>query len=163
MESLIETFHIDIKLLIAQAINFAIVLGVLYYNALRPLLKVMNERTEKVKKSLEDAKKIEEKLANTEEDYNKKLSQAKKEANTILEKASEQAEAKKEVMIEKAREEIGQLIEQGKSQMQADKAKTLKEIKSEVAGLVVMSLEKILDKKIDGKKEKEMIGKLIKG
>lgn len=162
MDSLIETFHIDIKLLIAQAVNFAIVLGVLYWFALKPLLKVMNERTEKVEKSLEDAKRIEEKLANTEEDYNKKLGQAKKEASVILEKAAQQAEKKKEEMIKKVKEDIGQIIEQEKARMRTEKAKTLREIKTEVADLVVMSLEKILEKKIDGKKEKELIGKIIK-
>jgi len=161
MDSLIETFHIDIKLLIAQAINFAIVLGALYYFALKPLFKVMNERTEKVEKSLEDAKRIEEKLANTEEDYNKKLSQAKKEASIILEKAARQADKKREEMVKKAKEDIGQIIEQEKAQVRTEKAKTLREIKTEVADLVVMSLEKILEKKIDGKKEKEMIKKVI--
>ena len=79
MDSLIETFHIDTKLLLAQAINFAIVFAVLYFFALKPLMKAMGERTEKIEKSLDDAKKVEEKLAKTEEDYSKELSNAKKD------------------------------------------------------------------------------------
>lgn len=162
MDGLIDTFHIDIKLLIAQMVNFAIVFSVLYFFALKPLLKVMKERTETVEKSLDDAKKIEENLERTEEDYNKKLNIAKKEANEVLEKAKNMAEDKKSGMIKKAKEEIGQIIEGEKAKMQVEKEKTLKELKREVADLVVDSIEKILDEKIDTKKDKEIIKKTVR-
>ena len=162
MENLIETFHIDIKLLIAQVINFAIVFGVLYFFALKPLLKVMGDRTKKIEKSVDDAKKIEEKLSKTDEEYNKAIGKAKKEANIIMEKANVMAEEKREELIKKARTEIGQIINKEKEQMQTEKAKTLKEIKKEVADLVVVSLEKILEEKVDGKKDGELIRKMVK-
>ena len=110
MESLIDTFHIDLKLLIAQFINFAIVFAVLYFFALKPLVKVMQERTKKIEKSVDDAKKIEEKLERSEKDYDKKLAEAKKEANAIMEKTHIQAEKKRNEMIAKAKSDIGQII-----------------------------------------------------
>ena len=162
MENLIETFHIDIKLLIAQVINFAIVFAVLYFFALKPLMKVMLERTKKIEKSVDDAKKIEEKLVRSEEEYNKQIAHAKKEANIILEKAGQQAEENKKQMIVKAKEEIGQIINQEKANMQAEKAKTLKEIKREVADLVVVSVEKVLEKKLDEKEDQALIKNIVK-
>jgi F-type H+-transporting ATPase subunit b len=162
MDSLIETFHIDVKLLIAQVINFAIVFSVLYFFALKPLLKIMQKRTETIEKSLDDAKRIEENLEKTEADYNKRLSEAKKEAGNIMEKANKLSEEKKGEMIKKAKEEIGQIIESEKAKMQTEKAKTLKEIKREVAELVIDSLEKILEEKIDLKKDKELIKKAVR-
>ena len=162
MDSLIETFHIDVKLLIAQVINFAIVFGVIYFFALKPLMKVMGDRTEKIEKSLDDAKKIEENLSRTEEDYGKELAKAKKEANDVLAKAGADAEKKRQEMLVNAKEEIGNIINQEKEKMQQEKAKNIKEIKREVADLVTASLEKILDEKIDGKKDQELIKKIIK-
>ena len=50
MDTIIESFHVDFKLLIAQAINFLIVFLVLYYFVFKPLLKVMKERSEKIEK-----------------------------------------------------------------------------------------------------------------
>jgi len=161
MESLVEVFHIDIKLLIAQIINFGIVFSVLYFFALKPIMAVMQERTKKIEKSLEDAKAIDENLVKTKEDYSKILAEAKKEANTILEKANLQAEEKRKEALVKAKEEIGIIINQEKAKMQADKAETLKEIKKEVADLVVASLEKILEEKITDKKDQELIKKTI--
>ena len=162
MESLIDTFHIDIKLLIAQTINFAIVISVLYFFALKPLIQVMKDRTMKIEKSLEDAKKIEEKLSKTDQEYNKAIGKAKKEANIIMEKANAAAEEKKQDLIKKAKDEIGQIINKEKEQMQIEKARTLKEIKKETADLVVVSLEKILQEKMDNKKDSELIKKIVK-
>ena len=56
MESIISTFHIDWKIIIAQVINFAIVFVVLYIFALKPLSKLMKERSEKIAKGIDDAK-----------------------------------------------------------------------------------------------------------
>lgn len=161
MDSLIEIFHIDFKLLTAQVVNFTIVFITLYFLVFKPLSKIMADRSEKIAKSLEDAKKIEKKLSLTEEEYKKMLVEAKKEVSVILTKADIQAEENKQVMIIKAKEEIGQIINLEKAKMQIEKAQTLKEIKKEVVDLVIASVEKILEKKIDSKEDGELIKKII--
>jgi F-type H+-transporting ATPase subunit b len=162
MENLIETFHLDVKLIIAQLINFIIVFAVLYWFAFKPLVKVMAERASKISKSLDDAKKVEEKLAETQAEFNKVINEAKKQANTILEKAAVQADDRKQAEIKRAKEEIGAIINQEKQKMQMEKAATLKEIKKEVADLVIATVEKVLVEKIDAKKDGEIIKKIIK-
>ncbi|MFH1661985.1 MAG: F0F1 ATP synthase subunit B [Candidatus Falkowbacteria bacterium] len=162
MDSLIETFHIDVKLLIAQMINFAIVFCVLYFFALKPLMKVMSDRTKKIEKSLDDAKKIEENLEKTEEKSNEIIARAKKEANAILEKTETISEEKRKEILQRTKEEIGAIINKEKEKAQAEKLKTLKEIKKEVADLVVASVEKVLEKKVDGKEDKRLIEKIVK-
>lgn len=161
MDSLISTFHLDIKLLIAQIINFAIVIAVLYFFALKPLVKVMQEREKRVEKSLSDAKKIEERLGQAEMEYKKTLTVAKQEAAQILVKTKEEADKKKAETVERAKEEIGQVINKERAKMLEEKRQTLKEIKSEVADLVALSLEKLLDKKFTGKDDQELIRKIV--
>lgn len=142
-------------------VNFAIVFAVLYFFALKPLFKVMQERTKKIEKSLDEAKAIEEKLARTEEEHKRVIAESRKEAAAILAKAGEQAEVKKEATIAKAKEEIGQIINKEKEQMRAEKAQTLKEIKQETMDLVIATVEKILGEKMDDKKDVELIKKVL--
>jgi F-type H+-transporting ATPase subunit b len=87
MDSLISMFHLDTKLLLAQLINFTIVMLVLWFFAVKPLIKVMGERTAKIEKSLREAKEIEEKMAQTEAERQKVLDQTKKEALVLLEQS----------------------------------------------------------------------------
>src|SRR4030042_519873 len=110
MDSLIETFHLDIRLLLAQMINFSIVMGILYFFAIKPITKIMRDRTKRIEKSLEDAKKIDVRMLALEEQYKATINNAKKEANTIMSQAHEEAQVQKKDMINKAKEEIGSLM-----------------------------------------------------
>jgi F-type H+-transporting ATPase subunit b len=162
MESLISTFHIDVKLFVAQLINFGIVFAVLYFMAFKPLVKTMSERTEKIDKSLKDADEIEKRLVLTEKERDEVISAAKKQANVIVEEANARGEERRNEMIAKAKEEIGQVINAEKAKLSRDKAETLKEIKKEVADLVVLTVEKLLNEKMTGDKDRELIKKMVK-
>ncbi len=162
MESLISTFHVDIRLLAAQLVNFAIVFSVLYFFAFKPLVKVMTERTEKIDKSLKDADEIEKRLALTEKEREEIILAAKKQANFIIEEADKRGEERKGELVAKAKEEIGQVINTEKAKLTSEKAETLKEIKKEIADLVVLTVEKLLGEKMTGDKDKEFIKKLVK-
>jgi len=157
METLIETFYVDVKLLIAQAVNFAIVFAVLYYLLLKPLLSNMKERSGKIAESLENADRIEEKLKQTEGESKEIIFRAKKEAAAIVEEAVKKAEIKKGEMVERAKEEIGSIINKEKEAVRMEKEKILKEIRKEVAGLAVLAAEKLLSERFDAKKDEEII------
>jgi F-type H+-transporting ATPase subunit b len=83
MDGIIEAFHLDIKLIIAQLINFTIVLAVLYKLVYKPLLKTMNERTGKIEKGLKDAQESQAQLEKAEKTRDEKIKEAKKEARQI--------------------------------------------------------------------------------
>ncbi|MCX6800208.1 MAG: F0F1 ATP synthase subunit B [Candidatus Falkowbacteria bacterium] len=161
MDSIIEMFHIDLRLIIAQMINFAIVFFVLYKFAIKPLQDVMAERTSKIQKSLNDAKQIDEKLKQTKLDSEEIFKKARLEANQILENAKNESETRKNESVDKAKKEIAEIIEQEKQRMEIEKQKTITEIKNEVSSLVIGLTEKILEERIDLSKDKEVINKII--
>ena len=77
MESIISTFHIDWKIIIAQAFNFGIVFTVLYIFALKPLNKLMAERALKISKGVEDAKLNADTLLATRAEYEEVITKAR--------------------------------------------------------------------------------------
>jgi F-type H+-transporting ATPase subunit b len=161
MDELIKIFHIDWRLLIAQLINFGIVLWVLYRFALKPLFKVMDKRSKEIEKSLEDAKKIETNLMMTEEEREKKIQTAKKEAHEIIEQAREQGNKQAQEMLEKAKSDVSLVITEAKNQIQSEKETMLKEVKTEVTELVIKSTKKILAETVDGKIDSQLIDKTL--
>lgn len=147
MDSLIETFHIDLKTIIAQAVNFAVVLVVLYFFALKPLKKIMDERSKTIEGGINDAKVNAEVLKNTKIEYDKMLAQARTEATAIFNQGKKEGEAEKMQMIENGKKEVANIIENGKKTLEAEKVKMVEEAKKEVAGLVLKATEKILEEK----------------
>jgi F-type H+-transporting ATPase subunit b len=114
MESIISTFHIDWKVIIAQAVNFTIVFVVLYIYALKPLSKLMLERSEKIAKGIMDAKINADVLGKTEKEYEAILAKARIEAQKIFDEAKKEGENKKNEILEQSRLEVSNLIENGK-------------------------------------------------
>lgn len=162
MDSLVSTFHLDLKLFIAQTVNFAIVLGVLYFFAFKPIAKMMAERSQKIEKSLADAKEIEDRLQEAETEKKTIITEAKKAATEILAAADLQGVKRQEEMIKKAKEDIEKIISSEKGKLAAEKAETLKELKAETASLVTLTVEKLLKEKMDGAKDQELIKNLVK-
>lgn len=162
MDSLIEIFHIDAKLLIAQIVNFAIVLAVLYFFVSKPIVKIMAERTKKIEDSMKNATEIEERLSQTKEEYEKMIKEAKVNATEIIEKASKFGEDKKSQIIESAKEEIKKTIEQEKEKMELQRSQTMKEMKKEISDIVMISLEKVIGSKMTKKEIEDSIKETIK-
>ncbi len=161
MDSLISTFHLDGKLLIAQIINFAIVFLVLYFLVFKPLFAVMGDRTKTIDKSLQEAREIEERLEKTKAEQKAIIKQAKVEAADLLAEAERQAEERKQALVMEAKEEIGELMNREKAKMQTEKAETLREIRTEVADMIKVSWEKILLEKVDAAKDEKIITKTV--
>jgi F-type H+-transporting ATPase subunit b len=162
MDSLISTFHIDLKLLIAQLINFGVIFVILYFLVFKPLFKTTGERSAKIEKSLKEAKEIEERLAKAKDEHKEMINLAKHEAAKIIDEANKKAEIRKGELVEKAKEEIGLLINREKAKMQTEKATTLKEIKAEVADLIALGLQKVLGEKSSKATDEKLIAKTLK-
>lgn len=145
MESFITTFHIDWKIIIAQAINFIIVFFILYFLALKPLKKLMSERTRNIENGLLNAKLNNEILNKTKKEYDEVLMKAKVEAHQFFQDSKKEAEEKKSKMIEEAAKEVENIIKNGKNILEGEKVKMIEEAKIEIVSLVVKATEKLLE------------------
>lgn len=162
MSKLFEALGLDLRILFAQLINFAILLVALYYVAYKPIFKFLKERREGIEKGVKNAEEAQAKLdiaARKEEEI---INEAKKEALKIVENTREEANEKREAIIAKAKEEVGQIIQGEKEKIKAEKLESIKEAKKEISGIVMMALEKVLDEKIDGESDKALIEKVTK-
>ena len=162
MDELVKTFHIDIKLLVAQMVNFGIVVFVLYRFAYKPLLKHMNDRTSVIEKGLNDAKEAQKQLEGAEKTREEKIVQAKRESRIILEQSQQQAEKNKEAVVIEAKKEAQKVVAQAKIQISSEKEKMLIETKNEIGGLVALATEKIIKKKMDQQIDKELVEDVVR-
>ena len=151
MESIISTFHIDWKIIIAQGINFGVVFAVLYFFALKPLNKLMAERTEKIAKGIKDAKRSEELLQQATLKYEQntiKLRQMAAESQKELSKELEQLRSENLNTIKKDNEEWAR---KKTEQMEIDKKALIEGAKSELVSLAILAAEKIIKDKEEKK------------
>lgn len=162
MDELIKTFHIETNLLIAQFVNFAIVLFVLWKFAYKPILKTLNDRTKKIEKGMKDAENAGKKLEEISQKEKEVLHKAKMEAQEIIKKAEDTAKKDAQNISDEAKAQTEKMIADAKKVIEQEKTKMISEVKSEIAGLVVSATEKVIHEKLDETKDKELIEKAIK-
>ena len=161
MQELFSKLGIDWKLLIAQIVNFLVLLFILYKFAYGPILAMLEKRQKKIEKGLKDAEAAGKKLEESEERQKEILKRARHEAKEIVKKSRIKAEKSKSEIALVAKEQAEKIITDAKAEIEREKEKTIGEIKLEIGGLVVAAAEKMIGEKMDEKKDREMIEKAI--
>jgi len=158
---LIDKLGIDLKLLIAQIVNFLILLFILTKLLYKPILGLLDKRKKMIEKTVEDSQKVEERLLKLEEEKAKVLSEASEKAMKEMERVKKEAEEERQKVLTNAKKEISSLAERYRGQLQAEKSKMLEEIKGEIAGIIVRSSEKIIKREF-GKDDQKRLEEAIK-
>lgn len=162
MDKILSDFGIQPILLLAQVVNFLVLLFILKKLLYQPILKVLDERKKKIEQSLKDATAIELKLTQTEEDREKKLAKASEEARQILDEATKSANLVIEEARLKASKDMEEIVKKGFGTINAEREKMHQEIREELAELIEVSLEKVAGKILTSKDQKELVQKTIK-
>jgi F-type H+-transporting ATPase subunit b len=143
---MIETLGIRWVELVAQTINFSIVLFVLWKFAYKPVFNMLEARRAKIAESLANAEKIKAQLAQTETDRQKVLTQAGSQANKLIEDARAAAARVSEVETQKAIAAAEQIVIKAREAAAQDHARMLAELKREVGRLVVQTTTTVTGK-----------------
>lgn len=155
------TLGINLKLFIAQLINFAIILLVLWKWAWKPILKVLDDRAKRVEQSVRDAKRIEEEMKALDKKRNDFLREAEQKAQTVVVEAERMAAAHRVAESEKTKAEVSKLLERGKTELAHEKEQMVRAARAELAEVVVAATEKILTEKLDAKRDQELVKKIL--
>jgi F-type H+-transporting ATPase subunit b len=160
MEAL-NALGINGKLLLAQIINFVILLLLLSKFLYKPIVTMLDGRTKKIEKSLDDAKKIEEELLKTEERTAKALAEASDEAKKMIDQAKNSAADEARRIVVAAEKRSDDLKAKSILEIKEEKEKAMTEIRSEVASLIALATEKVVGKKLDDKEDNRLIKEII--
>lgn len=158
---LIKALGLDWRILLAQLLNFAVLMWVLWRFAYKPVFKILEERRAKVNQGLDDAEIAATKLEEAELKNKQILLEARQEANKILEQAQAKAEQKQEEIIAKAEAEIAVIMEKERSKIASEKSQSLNQLKDEVSALVVLSLKKFLEDNLDEIKDQGIVERIV--
>lgn len=152
---------LSIATLIAQIINFLILVAILTKLAYKPLLKILSDRRMKIQENLDTAE--EEKLTaqKLRQEYLDRLNEARIQAQNIVDKAAKIAEQNKEAILKEAREESVKLLKTAQEEIRRERDKALNELRAEVVTLSIAAASKIIGKNIDQESNSRLVDDFI--
>jgi F-type H+-transporting ATPase subunit b len=157
MDALIGTFHIDWKAMIAQMINFAVVFFVLYRFALRPLMKMLDERNHTIQNGLDNAQKYQALLEEAEGIHEKELAKARIESHQLLSEMKQQSEEKRIEMLMQAEQDVKKMLDENRKTIEEEKNKMIDSLKKEVGDLVIKATERVVGSTVKDKVSEEVV------
>mgnify|MGYP001343923072 FL=1 len=154
--------QLDPGLFVWTIITFMVLFFVLAKFAWKPLMKMLQEREEMIRDSLDDAEKAKTELEHLNEESEAIMTKARAEAQTILANGKAAAEKVKEDTISKAKEQAIKILEKTEKQIQIEKDKAIIDIKQEVVNLSLSVAKKLINKNLNDADNKSLIEETLK-
>ena len=149
--------QLDPGLFVWTILTFLLLLTVLTKFAWKPLLKMLKDREDLIRSSLEDAEKAQIELAELNAKGQEIINKARSEAQEIISQGKASALKIKEETLNDAKEKAKGISDDAKKQIHIEKEKSITEIKEEVVNLSLSVAEKLIQKNISVEDNKALI------
>ena len=152
---------ISLPTLLAQIVNFVILFGLLYLVAYRPLMRMLDGRSGKIKESMEQTEYIKEQAARAEEEAEKRIEAASKEGQEVIVQAVRTGEELRQQAQGEAKQEAESLITKARTEIQRERDDAIGELRREFADLTILAAGKVIDRSLDKKAHRQLIDKVL--
>jgi len=157
----ISELGISLPTLLTQVVTFIILLVVLRFVAYKPIMRMLDERSRRIKESMDQAESIKEQSARTQEEVKKQLEGASREGQERIARALKAGEEVKQKAQEDAKKEAETLVNRARAEIQRERDDAITEVRREFADLTVLAAGKVIEKTMDKEKHRELIEKVL--
>ena len=153
----------DIRDLLIQLCATILLFVVVRIFLWKPITNILETRRQAIDQALEDAKTSKENAKALEEELADELAKAKASVQEILTKAERDGNIKREQIISEAKQEAKQRLENLEIELEQEKNNMQKEIRKEIVDIAFAAAEKIVAKEIDQDKYMDVVDEILKG
>jgi F-type H+-transporting ATPase subunit b len=157
----LEALGINLGMLVSQIVNFTLLAVLLYLVAYKPILRMLDERSARIKKGLEDAEEASRKAAEMEQVLEQQRAEARKEGQEIIAQATKASEKVGQDILDKAREESRAQIEKAKEEIARERELAMSELRQQVADLSLAISEKVIGETLDEQGHRQLIADFL--
>ena len=156
-----EALGINLGYLISQIVNFTLLAVLLYFVAYKPVLRMLDERSARIQKGLEDAEVASRRAAEMEQEYEQRMVEARREGQEIIAQATQMSEKARQDILAQAREEARAQVERAREEIARERDQAMAELRQQVADLSLTISEKVLAETLDEEKQRRLIAQFL--
>ena len=160
---ILENIGFNLPGLISQFINFGLLLVLLIVLLYRPVLKVLDQRAERIRESLEAAERARQDSAKSEEAVQQALGEARERAQQIVQQAQELGQRMEADAREGARTETETLIARARDEIQRERDDAVEQVRKEFADLAILAAERVISRSLDHDAHRSLVEEVLEG
>jgi F-type H+-transporting ATPase subunit b len=151
----------DTSELVWSIISFLILFVGMWKFAFPAVKKAMDARTERIRTNLDDAERVKSEAQQILDEYQRQLSDARGEANRIIEEARQTADSLRRDLMARAEAEVAELRQRNQEDLQAAQERALAELRSSVADIAIEAAEVVVQHNLDRQTNLQLIENFI--
>jgi F-type H+-transporting ATPase subunit b len=148
-------------LMIWTIVCFLITLYVLRRFAFGPIQKMIDERREQIRQSIEAADAARDESRKLLEEHKQLIAQARGEAEAILTEARRTGDSMEQRMREETEADRQRRIEETRKEIASETARALEQIRSEVAELTLEAASRVVGRSLSADQDRELIAEAV--
>lgn len=148
--------------ILAQMLNFFILVWILHRFAYKPLVGMMNARKEQIANDLASAEQSRLEAEQIKADYVAQIAKARQEAQEIVEKAHHQAKLSTAEEVAAARSQIENEKERARQDIAIERDRAMNSLRNEVVSLSVAMAGKVVAKDMNSETNTKLIEDAIR-
>ncbi|MFZ2025085.1 MAG: ATP synthase F0 subunit B [Microgenomates group bacterium] len=157
-----DKLGIEPKLIVAQLVNFGIIMFVLTKLLYKPILSMLEKRKKKIEEGLALTEKMKLEEEKMEVKKSKMIAETRKEGVVMIEEAKVQAKSEAKIIIEAAHKEADEIIMKGKDQATAEREAMKKDVQNEAVVLATGMAKRLLSSVMTAEMQHTVLAKHIK-
>jgi F-type H+-transporting ATPase subunit b len=143
--------------LLAQFISFGILLALLLFVAYKPITKMLDERSKKIKDSMDQAEFIKQQVAKTEQMVQEQLAQARKDGQDVIAQAAQIGERLREEARQQARQDAEAIVARARTEIRAEREEAIAKLRKEFVEVAILAAEKVINRALDKESHRQII------
>ena len=157
----ITELGINIPSLVAYLLNFVILLGILSFFAYKPLIRLMDQRAERIRESLAAADLARQEATSSREAIEEQLNEARREGQRLLDQAREAVERYRGEEMDRARTDAEAFVERARTEIQRERDAAIQEVRSNFGDLAITAAERVIRRSLDRQAHEELISQVL--
>jgi F-type H+-transporting ATPase subunit b len=148
---------LDLATFIGQLVSFLILLGLLIYVGYKPIRKMLDERANRIKESMEQAEETKQEYERAKVAVQEQISKARQEGQALIGQATQVGDRLKEEAKEEARKEAQAIVDRTRVELERERDKAIDDLRREFVDTAILAAEKVINEALDKEKHRKLI------
>ena len=147
--------------LIAQLINFGILLVILRLFLYKPVLRILDERRARIEEGLNRAEQAAVQASASQDEARRVIDEARGEARELVASAQDAAARLRAELEERARTDANSIVTRARDEIQTERDQAIEQLRREFADLTIAAAEQVIGQSLDRAAHQRLIDETL--
>jgi len=159
----LEALGLNLGFLLSQIVNFVLLLLLLRMVLYKPILKMLDERRQRIAQSLEDAEKAAAARQKADEEYQRRIQEMARERERLMAEMTAEIASEREQLLVQARAEAETVLADARARADLERQRMLKDLRGQVGALAIAAANKVVGEALDERRQQRLVEEFFSG